>query len=357
MADLYFRHYINASKDPRLQELRMKIAGGAGLGVYWLLWETLASTTSHILSTDYNKLGWELHLDSGMIKRVVCEFGLFTLTEDGSGFYSEELSKQLQEEEAAQTEKNAYAEALSQARREAGRRGGLAKAKNANPSKSLAKDDFARENPSKSLAKDDFARNIPSKSLAKASKTSEEKEKEVEQEKESNNNTRTLFTRDEVINNNINNNLLKKESVKERKISLANIDVVEDADGGIYHLEDSTRDVLARLLEVFQKRDPKRLDIRPMELQALMKLRSDIGTRDADEQILGVLDQFDALPVFQPGGKFQGWNMLTLLKYKNFDMVKSGMFNAQPRQDAPISRQGYGTMHTKVEQPVDDIPF
>ncbi|MBQ3349154.1 MAG: DUF4373 domain-containing protein [Thermoguttaceae bacterium] len=94
MAGFYFRHDFNASKDPKLQEVRMSL-GSEGYGVYWLLLEELASNASHMLSTDYNKLGWELHLDAGKLKRVVCDYGLFKLTEDGGLFYSERLKNEL----------------------------------------------------------------------------------------------------------------------------------------------------------------------------------------------------------------------------------------------------------------------
>lgn len=96
MAGFYFRHDFNASKDPKLQDLRMSL-GADGYGVYWLLLEMLASNPSHTLMADYNKLGWELHLDSGKIKKVVCDFGLFKFTEEGGFFYSERLKTELDE--------------------------------------------------------------------------------------------------------------------------------------------------------------------------------------------------------------------------------------------------------------------
>ena len=130
-------------------------------------------------------------------------------------------------------------------------------------------------------------------------------------------------------------------------------DTVQDSDGGEYHLTDSTRGLINKILTVFQRRDPKRLDIRPIELRSLMELKAQIGTADADEQIAEVIDKFATLPIFQRGGKFYGWTLLTLLKYKNFDMVKSGMFDETPH----AVKQGVGTMNTAVGVPVDDIPF
>lgn len=338
-----------------LRELRKQLKW-EGYGLYWALMERLVSETTHILDTDYNTLAWDLRADAGVVKQIICDFGLFTLTADGSGFYSEKIMQRCK-----------AADELKKARSEAGKKGARKRWKQSDDSTPIAS---ATEMDSKAVAsatesdgapmanaKQSMANAIESdgKPIASAiisdNKPIGGKEKEVQQEKETNN---TLLSREEVINNNIKNlNLLKKESVRERKHSLT---VVDDADGGEYHLEESTKAVLDRLLEVFQKRDPKRLDIRPIELQALMKLRADIGTSDADEQIISVLDQFDVLPLFQQGGKFQGWNMLTLLKYKNFDMIKSGMFNAPQRQDNATIK-GFGTMHTKVEKPIDDIPF
>lgn len=328
-----------------LRELRKQLKW-EGYGLYWALMERLVSETTHILDTDYNTLAWDLRADAGVVKQIICDFGLFTLTADGSGFYSEKIMQRCK-----------AADELKKARSEAGKKGARKRWKQSDDSTPIAS---AIQSDSKPMANaietDGKAIASAKKSIANAiisdNKPIGGKEKEVQQEKESNN--YTLLSREEVINNNTNNlKLLKKESEKERKHSLT---VVDDADGGEYHLEESTKAVLDRLLEVFQKRDPKRLDIRPIELQALMKLRADIGTSDADEQIISVLDQFDVLPLFQQGGKFQGWNMLTLLKYKNFDMIKSGMFNAPQRQDNATIK-GFGTMHTKVEKPIDDIPF
>jgi len=130
-------------------------------------------------------------------------------------------------------------------------------------------------------------------------------------------------------------------------------DTVTDSDGGEYHLSDSTKRLIDKIRTEFQRRDPKRLDIRPIELQSLMELKAQIGTQDADEQIAEVIDKFATLPIFQRGGKFFGWTLLTLLKYKNFDMIKSGMFDETPQ----TVKRGVGTMQTEIGVPVDDIPF
>lgn len=96
MAGLYFPHDFTAAKDSKIISLRMAL-GWEGYGVFWALIEMLASEASHILPTDYNALAWELRYDAGKLKKLVCDFGLFTLTKDGSGFYSERMSQQLQE--------------------------------------------------------------------------------------------------------------------------------------------------------------------------------------------------------------------------------------------------------------------
>lgn len=96
MAGLYFPHDYTAAKDSKIIALR-KAFGWEGYGVFWALIEMLASDSSHILPTDYNSLAWELRFDAGKLKKLVCDFGLFTLTEDGSGFYSERMSQQLQD--------------------------------------------------------------------------------------------------------------------------------------------------------------------------------------------------------------------------------------------------------------------
>jgi len=96
MAGLYFPHDYTAAKDSKIIALRMAF-GWEGYGVFWALIEMLASDSSHTLPTDYNSLAWELRFDAGKLKRLICDFGLFSLTEDGSGFYSERMSQQLQD--------------------------------------------------------------------------------------------------------------------------------------------------------------------------------------------------------------------------------------------------------------------
>ena len=96
MAGLYFPHDYTAAKDSKIIALRMAF-GWEGYGVFWALIEMLASDSSHTLPTDYNSLAWELRFDAGKLKKLICDFGLFTLTEDGSGFYSERMSQQLQD--------------------------------------------------------------------------------------------------------------------------------------------------------------------------------------------------------------------------------------------------------------------
>lgn len=96
MASLYFPHDFTASRDSKIIELR-KETGWEGYGLYWALLEMLGSDSDHELPTKYNHLAWELRTDSGLLKKVVEDFGLFTLADDGSSFYSERLSRQLEE--------------------------------------------------------------------------------------------------------------------------------------------------------------------------------------------------------------------------------------------------------------------
>lgn len=96
MASLYFPHDFTASRDSKIIELR-KETGWEGYGLYWALLEMLGSDSDHELPTKYNHLAWELRTDAGLLKKVVEDFGLFTLADDGSSFYSERLSRQLEE--------------------------------------------------------------------------------------------------------------------------------------------------------------------------------------------------------------------------------------------------------------------
>lgn len=66
--------------------------GIAGYGAYWALIETLAKEPTHQLPLEFNVLGYRLHIDAGLIKSVVSDYGLFAFTENGECMYSEDVN-------------------------------------------------------------------------------------------------------------------------------------------------------------------------------------------------------------------------------------------------------------------------
>ncbi len=114
----YFSHDCNARNDPKILELRMK-HGMAGYGIYFSILEKLMEDKNHKCLKNYNAIAFELRVDSSIVKSVVEDFGLFAFIDDGKYFYSESFTKRMEN-----------VDKISKARAEAGRAGGLAKARN-----------------------------------------------------------------------------------------------------------------------------------------------------------------------------------------------------------------------------------
>ena len=91
----YFQHDSNAREDDKIVALRMK-HGSAGYGVYFMLLEILATSDGFQYKRDYNKLGYVLHEQAGLIKQVVEGFELFQFTDDGERFYSTRLTQHME---------------------------------------------------------------------------------------------------------------------------------------------------------------------------------------------------------------------------------------------------------------------
>lgn len=137
----YFPHYSNARNDEKILSLRMKY-GMEGYGIYFAILERLLDSTDYRLSTNYSLIAFDFRVDTGKIKSIVEDFDLFEFTDDMKWFYSIRFVEHMN-----------YKDDISKKRAEAGRKGGLQKAKNAEseakeeqePSKSLAN---AKQNPS-----------------------------------------------------------------------------------------------------------------------------------------------------------------------------------------------------------------
>jgi len=116
----YLTHDIGARNDPKLIDLQMEM-GGQGLGIFWCLVEMLWENGGYI-PANYKGISFALRwCKPSEIEKVVTGFGLFHV-EDGM-IYSHSALERIRN-------KLEKAEALSQVRREAGRAGGIARARN-----------------------------------------------------------------------------------------------------------------------------------------------------------------------------------------------------------------------------------
>lgn len=112
---LYFSHDFGARNDPKLQDVQMRM-GMEGIGIYWCVVESLYEQGGYLPLTAIRGLAFALHVEEVKVESVIRDFGLFTIADDGL-FYSSSA--------IARTEKKRK---ISEARAEAGRLGGIAKA-------------------------------------------------------------------------------------------------------------------------------------------------------------------------------------------------------------------------------------
>ena len=159
----YFSHKSNTHNNPKILELRIR-HGMSGYGVYFYLLEKLVEGNN--CSLDYQSLAYEIHVEVELLKSVIEDFGLFTISEDGKSFSSIELNEQYEQKDS-----------IRKKRAEAGRAGGLAKAQNKKKEiVASAKDSVANAKEIVASAKDSVAN-------AKEIVASAKEEKETEKEK------------------------------------------------------------------------------------------------------------------------------------------------------------------------------
>ncbi len=112
----YFSHDMNARNDPKILRLR-QAHGNAGYAVYFMLIEILREQPEHKLATkDIELFTHDLRCDIDTLKSIIHEFDLFVIEAD------ELMSARLIRSMGAFN-------SLKQKRMEAGRKGGLSKAK------------------------------------------------------------------------------------------------------------------------------------------------------------------------------------------------------------------------------------
>ena len=112
----YFSHDSNARNDIKILRLRRSL-GLEGYGIYFCLIEMLREQDDYKMSmSSIPDVAFELHASDEKVKAVICAFDLFVI--DNDEFFSARLNRSMEEYKSLKTK-------LS----EAGRKGGLSKAK------------------------------------------------------------------------------------------------------------------------------------------------------------------------------------------------------------------------------------
>lgn len=111
----YFSHDSNARSDDKIIRLRAKY-GARGYGIYFMIIELLHEATDNQLPRDYEAIAFELHEDAEVVKDVMENFNLLVWQNDFAR--SESLDRRIKRRMK-----------ISKKRQEAGRKGGIANAK------------------------------------------------------------------------------------------------------------------------------------------------------------------------------------------------------------------------------------
>ena len=90
----YFSHDGNARNDDRIIAVRLE-HGMEGYGIYFAILERLLESSNFMSVKDYNVIAFDLRVSSGLIKKIVENFELFSFTDDGKYFYSESFNRRM----------------------------------------------------------------------------------------------------------------------------------------------------------------------------------------------------------------------------------------------------------------------
>lgn len=91
----YFPHDGNARNDEKILSIRMKY-GAEGYGIYFMILERLLESSKYMSVKVYNEIAFDLRVDTGKVKSIIEDFGLFSFTEDGECFYSESFINRME---------------------------------------------------------------------------------------------------------------------------------------------------------------------------------------------------------------------------------------------------------------------
>ena len=94
----YFSHDSNARDDEKILAMRADL-GWEAYGLYWALIEMLRDASDYRLKTNYKVLAFSLHTSEEMIRNIINDYSLFSISEDGAFFFSISLTKRMEEKE------------------------------------------------------------------------------------------------------------------------------------------------------------------------------------------------------------------------------------------------------------------
>lgn len=91
----YFSHDYNARNDEKIKDLVMEM-GMEGYGIFWAIVEDLYNN-ANALQTNYKRMAYELRCDEEKVRKVVCDFNLFAISDEK--FSSNSVKKRIREKE------------------------------------------------------------------------------------------------------------------------------------------------------------------------------------------------------------------------------------------------------------------
>lgn len=89
---VWFKHFADTAESQIIVKLLIQL-GWDAYGIYNGLLEKLRRTTSGSLPVDYDSLGWQLRYDSGKLKSIIEDYGLFVVR--NGYFYAESLMEEM----------------------------------------------------------------------------------------------------------------------------------------------------------------------------------------------------------------------------------------------------------------------
>ena len=104
----YFSHDSNARDDEKILAMRIDL-GWEAYGLYWALIEMLRDASDYMLKANFKVLAFSLHTTPDLIQQIICNYGLFSFSEDQQSFFSSSLTKRMEEKEVLSKKRRASA--------------------------------------------------------------------------------------------------------------------------------------------------------------------------------------------------------------------------------------------------------